>query len=348
MIQKFWQTMLFPVLFFLLIPTGNAQEVLFPTFREKVKNIVPLSPEDFKLGEELMVEIRKLATNRRKTLPHTILVAESLSSAGMMWFTNHNYTDRQLFAARDVWEPSRSQFKKAGHSLTFELMKLSGFDAFTTFLYKERGRVYLENMEAIKPDFHYVMGLCPKNYEGKLEPELLKKAAQSQYTLRINGKILLLNYTSLNIPETREFIREVEGYCGAPVAYIHSNGTIPDLEDPFVFHFAGKGVPATTILYWFDYLSKMLDVCDGIAISNHLQRPDGTLDHRYYDEILFPVFAAVCAQEQYNGKKILSVRLLPGYNNYRGKQRTSHDGTKTLRSFLELCCKYKADVLKAF
>ncbi|MBQ9787916.1 MAG: hypothetical protein IJW33_07100 [Lentisphaeria bacterium] len=336
------------LIIFVFAVTYASDHVYFPEIRAKAAKVTKLSQEDFALGKELMIEIRKLAATRRKALPDTILVAESLSAAGRMWFTDHNYSDRQLFAARDMWEPSNSQFKKAGHAKTFELMKLSGFDAFTTFMYKERGIKYLENMEHIKPDFKYVLGLCPRNYEGRLEANALKSVSASRYTFRLNGKILLLNYTWLDFEKTGEFISQVEKYLGEPFLYIHSQGTIEKLEDPFVFWFAGKGVPATTILYWFDHLSKMLEICAGIAPGGNLQNPDGTWNYRYHDEILMPLFNAVLAQEKYNGKKFFALDILPGYNNYRGKQRTSHDGTKTVRGFMELALKYKADIIKAF
>ena len=45
----------------LISGAAAADKVYFPEIRKKAANVKPLSPEDFQLGKELMVEIRKLA-----------------------------------------------------------------------------------------------------------------------------------------------------------------------------------------------------------------------------------------------------------------------------------------------
>ena len=92
--------------------------------------MVKLSREDYKLGEELMVEIRKLAAKKKPAVPAPIISFEALSSAGRMWFTDFNYTDRQLFCSRDLWEGGPSQFQKVSHRKTFDIFNLYGIKTF--------------------------------------------------------------------------------------------------------------------------------------------------------------------------------------------------------------------------
>ena len=57
-----------------------ADKVYFPEIRKKAAKIEKLSPEDFKLGRELMAEIRKLAAEKKPAVSAPIISFESLSS----------------------------------------------------------------------------------------------------------------------------------------------------------------------------------------------------------------------------------------------------------------------------
>ena len=341
--------MLFLSLFSWFIPQTTAGKVYFPAFREKAAKIVKFSPEDFKLGEELMVEICKLAATRKPALAEPLLIMESVSFAGRLYFTPHLYTDRRLFSGRDVWEPGPSKFKTIGHHLNFNLIKQAGFVAENVFFYGEEGRRYIEDHLAY-PDknFKFVPTVTPAGYSGKLEPQLFATAAESAKFVTVNGKMLVVCWTFLDIPKTKAFVAELEKAAGMPVAYIHSCGTVPAVEDPFVFYANGKGVPASILLYWFDHLSEILKTADGIEVQNYYVRLNGPLYKEYYDEIILPLFAAICARDEYNGKKILGLQIMTGYNNFRGRQRLANNGTKTLRNFMEIARKYQVDLLKAF
>ena len=327
----------------------GAEKIYFSGIREKVAKTSRFSPEDFELGAKLLIQIRELAATRTPALPQPLFHAETLSSAGRMWFTNHNYTDRQLFCARDVWESGSSQHKTASHKKTFELLTLSGFDAHSSFLYGADMPIsYLKNHALLKPALKFIPTLTPAGHNGKLEPALLKRAAQSPHTLKIDGKLLISCWTGLDIKKNADFIRQVESYAGMPVAFIYSCGTITNYADPFNFYHRDKRVPASVLLYWFDYLSKLLESSAGIEYSNYLTRADGTFFAEYYDEVILPLFAAILAQDKYNGKKYFGLQIMTGYNNYRGKQRLSTDGTKTLRAYMHLVKKYRVDIIKAF
>ncbi|MBO7329672.1 MAG: hypothetical protein J6W00_12980 [Lentisphaeria bacterium] len=327
----------------------NGKDVYFKEIREKAAKIKSFSGEDFALGKELIVEIRKLAAERKPALPEPLLLMESVSFSGRLYFTPHLYTDRRLFAGRDVWEPGASRFKTVSHHLNFNLMALAGFDANNCFFYGEEGRRHIEDHNSLKDNgFKFVPTVTPAGYSGKLEPELFKMAAQSPKLLKVNGKMLVVCWTFLDIPKTRQFVAEMEKAAGMPVAYIHSCGTVPGMEDPFVPYINGQGISAKALLYWFDHLSEILKTAEGIEVQNYYIETDSISCRRYYDEVILPLFAAICARKEYNGKKIFGLQIMTGYNNYRGRQRLSNDGTKTLRGYMELCRKFKIDLMKAF
>ena len=348
--KLFLHAVVFLSLFSGLIPSGKAEEILFPSFREKVKSIVPCSKEDYALGAELMVEIRKLAAEKKPAVPAPIISFETLSSAGRMWYTDHNYTDRQLFCSRDIWKSFPSQFQQESHRKTYEIFDMYGIETFNFYVYGEHARRYYESVPIFSPNRKIIPTVTPAGYNGKLSPEILKIVGSSPHTMRLDGKILYLCWTWVDIPQTKEFIKKLEEMTGQPAAFIYSCGTVnkSGVADPFNPYINDQGVPATSLLIWFDYLTEVLEFCAGIEYSNYLTEHDGRLCARYYHEIIMPLFAAVCAQKKYNGKKLCGLEILTGYNNYRGRQRLSADGTKTLRSYLDIAKKFNLDILKAF
>ncbi len=328
---------------------GAAEKVYFSEIREKAAKLKPLSPEDFKLGRELMAEIRKLAAEKKPAVPAPIISFESLSSAGRMWYTDHNYTDRQLFCGRDKWGSyPNSQFQRNAHKKTFELFDEYGITVFNTFAYGEHFMRYCDSIEELKSDLKLIPTVTPAGFNGKLNPENMKRIGKAPYIMRHNGGILYLCWTWLDVPKSREFVKTLETMTGQPASFIYSCGTVNALEDPYVFWNNSREVPATTILYWFDHLTQILEFSAGIEYGNRLTTQEGNLNIAYYYDIIMPLFAAVCAQEKYNGKKLCGLEMLTGYNNYRGRQRLSANGTKTLREFLAIADYFKVDILKAF
>ena len=105
----------------------------FQKIRSAVAKVERESAEDYRLGAQLMGEIRELAAKRRPAVPVPIISFEALSSAGRMWYTNHNYTDRQLFCSRDLWEGGPSQFQPASHRMTFEIFQQYGIETFNVY-----------------------------------------------------------------------------------------------------------------------------------------------------------------------------------------------------------------------
>ena len=107
--------------------------VYFQEIREKAAKLERNSAEDLALGRQLIEEMRALGATRKKPAPRTFLVMETLPYAGQMWSLSHIHTDRQLFAARDMWEHSSSVFKKKGAEKTFELQLMSGVECHDPF-----------------------------------------------------------------------------------------------------------------------------------------------------------------------------------------------------------------------
>ena len=151
-----------------------AEKVYFPEIRAKAAKVVKLSPEDFKLGEELMVEIRKLAAEKKPAVPAPIISFESLSSAGRMWYTDLNYTDRQLFCSRDIWKSFPSQFQQESHRKTYEIFDMYGIKTFSFFIYGEHARRYYESVPIFSPNRKIIPTVTPAGHNGKLKPEILK------------------------------------------------------------------------------------------------------------------------------------------------------------------------------
>ncbi len=333
---------------FLLIQSAWAAEPLFNEIRTKTAKTVKLSLEDYRLGKELMVEIRKLAAKKRPAVPTPIISFETLSAAGRMWYTDYNYTDRQLFCSRDLWTGGPSQYQQKAYRKTYEIFELYGVSAFNAYVYYESFLRYQDALGSANPDLKLIPTVTPPGYNGPLKQEMMKTISGNPRILRINGQVLYLCWGWVDIPKTKEFIRKLEKMTGEPAGLIYSCGTVSGCAEPYLSYAAGKGVPASSLLHWFDFLTEVLQHCAGIEYANYLDDPEGNLHASYYNEIIVPLFAAVCAQEQYNGKKLCGLEILTGYNNYRGRQRLSANGTKTLRAYLEISKRFNLDILKAF
>ena len=331
---------------------AETEEVYFPELREKIAKVKPLSPEDYALAPALLQEFRLLAATKKPALPigRPFVMTESVPRSGEMWFTDHLYMDRQLFAARDIWEPGKHKQKIKSHAKTFELIRQSGYDAISVFTIGNALIHQSAQAIGLPPGNPWIVStMTPSGRNGKNNPEAMKIIAASPHSFRIDGKILVMNWTDLPVEKTKAFIQEVEQQTGCPIAYIESLGTVPDREDPFVFFTRNNGqIPASTLLLWFDRITEYLECCAGVEFSNRLPLADGRLNVEYYDQIVYPLFAAACAQERFNGKKLFAAYAMAGYNNYRSKMSLSRDCTKTFRHWMELCRKHKADLIKMF
>ena len=78
-----------------------AEKPYFPELRKKIAKVAKLSDKDYALGDELLVELRKLAGKRMRALPRTTLIMETVNHrATRLWYTTKHWRDRQLSANR--------------------------------------------------------------------------------------------------------------------------------------------------------------------------------------------------------------------------------------------------------
>ena len=89
--------------FFILAVTAAAGisfagTAYFSELRPQIAKVKRLSDEDFALGDKLLKEIQKLAKTRKRALPRTTLIMETVTHrAGCLWRTDKYWRDRQLY-----------------------------------------------------------------------------------------------------------------------------------------------------------------------------------------------------------------------------------------------------------
>ena len=246
--KKFWSGVLVA-----LLTTGSLYAVTpkMQEIRQALKNVKPDSAEDYALGEKLLPELQALAAKKQLKFPRTMLVMETLTAAGLMWKAPTYYTDRQLFGARDVWESGPEQFKKAGHQITFDMLKASGVDILSAFQYNFSAMRYFTNAGRLKLDpetLKIAMTLSPRWTKGSLTAARVKFASESPYNFMIDGKPLFVCYQEpcLTLKELKDFMKELDGLCGKPVFYLHSLGLQGDCGEPYSYYIkpgaSGSGI----------------------------------------------------------------------------------------------------------
>ncbi len=332
----------------------------FSELRPQIAKVKHLSEEDFALGDKLLKEIQTLAKSRKRALPRTTLIMETVTHrAGCLWRTDKYWRDRQLYANRKFWYP-HNQFSPSSFIKTFELMKTYGISANNFFLnnsfrdhyYNAAKQCGLDPAElALIPTMtpagfaierHIIAGLPKKEY--------IKRAVQSKYTMQFNGKPLFLGYSSERCTpaQLKNFIDLLGKIGGKKVAYISDQAGNGPKVWMGGYWAERRQVPATDLLKSFDHLVAVLRVADGIEYGYYCGNNKRLLDTDYYNNVLLPLFAASCAHKDFNGKRIFAVKTVQGYTNCNGSQTVSSDGTKTIRKFFELADKHKIDLLCGF
>lgn len=340
----------------------------FPEFRRKAQRMTPFSPEDYTLGRELLIEIRKLAKKRKPMFnrPHVFVRSQPYRS-GRLYYCRYSWHDRPLFASRLLWEDSDSDYKYASFRKTFELYKSYGLDGYASFMwpYQRLTKVLYETAANMKLDpekFHILLSLTPALRTcSKIDEGTLDLFANSPYSFRFNGRNVAASYITdrqkpeklaeeLNTFEKRlnggkvMLLAQIQGFslgkewCGLrlPGYSIYSLYCL----------YLEKGViPATLLLHHLDYLSEYLRVSGGLSIGTIYKDSSLKLNASFYDEVALPLYAAAIAQEEFNGKKILAICIRAGYTSYHGSQTISRDGSKTLRKYLDVCIKHNVDIM---
>ncbi|MBQ7207913.1 MAG: hypothetical protein IJS01_08965 [Lentisphaeria bacterium] len=332
----------------------------FPELRRKIARTAPRSDEDYALGDELLAELGKLAATRKRALPRTTLIMETVNHrATRLWYTTKHWRDRQLYANRKYWRPD-TPYPYESLLKTFGLMEIYGISANNFFISKTFAPRYYGAMKAgkIPPGkFSLIPTITPAGFAierdiiAKLPDQAcLKEAINSPYTMKFDGRPLFLGYSSERCKpkQLKEFIGVLEKIGGRRIAFISDqagNGPQIWLGGEWAKH--GK-VPGTSLLRAFDWLCAVLEYADGIEYGYYVGANDLTLYKDFYDSVLLPLFGAACARGKYNGKRIFAVKTVQGYTNCNGSQTVDSDGTKTIRGFFELADRHRIDLLCGF
>ena len=332
-----------------------ASQTEFAEFREKAKKVKRLSDADYKLGMELMKEMKKQGMKKKLVLGKRVMYTEPVTyRSGRLWYSHKKWFDHNLFISRDMWQDTPYVFQQNSIQRSIELIRQAGLDGFVTILARDNSSICFSRAAA--QDKHpQKIHVVPRLFYNstKLEPNILQKfkyLAEGP-TWKLNGKPVSMAYSADRITpqKNKENLAYIKSKIGYEYAHLHGVGSMQGTGgDPYNYYIRKKAVPATLMLRYYDRIIEYLDGCAGIVFHNYLPTKDGLLYKEYYDEIILPLYTAVLARPEFNGKKVFGLQILAGYGYYLGSQTLSRNGTKTLRDYLELCKKYAVDAIFCF
>lgn len=343
----------------LSISTFGGTEEYFSDIREKAAQTVPFSDADFTLGEKLLSEIQKLSMTRTPVFDPPRLFTESVRyRSGRLFFTEKLWYDRALAANRTLWESGMGQLKSASFEKSFKIMRSYGFDGCSVI----SGNVADIYPAAEKENgFQFIPALCPIIKPDKyFDPASVEKLFNSTASARLEGTPLVFSYLGdgLTPNQLKSYLEELkQKHGGRDIAFItelnyfnlrKTGWTHNRLEDLYSVWNRHGTVPASLLLAYFDYITKYLEVSAGVELPPGLNTASLALPVEYYDKVMLPLLGAACAQKEFNGKKLLSLEVWPGYTNYHGSQTCSREGTKTIRNYLALAYKHRVDIILGF
>ena len=103
------------IIFLLLIlccSSLTAVETEFAEFREKAKQVEPLSDADYKLGMELMEAMKKQGMKKKLVTGKRHFLTEPVPyRTGRLWYSVKKWFDHNLFVSRDMWEDTPGVFQ---------------------------------------------------------------------------------------------------------------------------------------------------------------------------------------------------------------------------------------------
>ena len=327
--------------------------VYFSAIREEAKRVTHRSPEDYRLGRKLMEEMRILAAGRKPCFPRPQLYFEDVYwRGGRLWFPEKFWRDRALIANRKFFK--RGEDFAPNMAVTFQLMREYDADGCNFFVFKRAKHVYLDAAEksGLSPDEFKILPTIsptPGSY-WEIADDVLKRIHSSPHVLKIGGKPAFLTYCAdrRTPEELAEYFAGLRRRGGADISTITDIlgvGCSLYLDGFYAEH---KAVAATDLLRYLDFLTVHLRQSDGLEYGVYLGGRDLNFPYRYVDEILLPLFAAACAQKEFNGRRVLALKIVGNYTNSNGAQTVYADGTKTLRGYLELCRKHRVDIIQGF
>lgn len=335
----------------------------FNDFRTRSELIEPFSEKDFALGQELIQVIREEAKNRKPMFDRPQLFARSQPyRSGRLYYCSYSWTDRPLFASRQLWEPSNSDYKSSSFRKTLDLFQQYQLDGYASFVwpYNRMSKVLFDTAAAMQmdPDHFKMMFSIPflSSNDRNIDDGTLNLILNSPYSFRWQSANVLASYvTDRDSPEkVLELVQNLEKRSDGKkillVAQIHGYKIYQGWKGKKFAHpydvYVEKGaVPASLLLHELDYVSKYLRASSGLDFGAIYYTSDLKVDADYYNNYAIPLYCAAIAQDEFNGKRFLANRFEVGYTSFHGSQTLSRDGTKTLRHFLEMGIKNNLDIL---
>ena len=338
---------------------------IFAEENEILDAISSKTNKEYESGRMELLKMRKESEKRKPVLERPyVFVRSQTKYSGRLYVSCYKWHDRPLFANRLLWDEGESDHKYASFRKTFELYQSYGLDGYATFAWPDG---YKRTMKVIY-DTASQMGLSPEKFHIMLETasgknyleinqDTLNLISGNQYSFRIGGKSVISSYVIDSLPPEKlsEYIKSLKERSGDKIIFLpqicfvnmkDEKGRSFNIHQVHEIYRKNKGaLPLGMINIMKEYLRSYLRVCDGLYIGHSSSNPDVTLDEKFSDEVLFPLFKSVLAEPEFNGKKIFAACGKVGYTSYHGAQSLSRDGTKTLRKFFELAVKYRPDLL---
>ena len=326
----------------------------FAEFRKQVAKVTKRSPEDFELGKKLAKAMKKEALKRTPFFKRSHLYFETvLWRSSRLWFTEKHWRDRALINNRKFFSKKKSWEKNA--AVSYRLMKDYDADGCNIFVIKSAGHINLDGMllsGLLPEEFKLLPTVSPqKTSYWSMSDRVLKRIPSEKHVWKIDGKPVYLTYFAdkhKSPAGLKVFFDGVKKRSGHDLFYIADiSGNNIQLY-PDTFYAEHRAVPATDLLRYFDHISEFLENASGVEYGVYLGKQDLNQPYEYFDEVLLPLFGSACGQEKFNGKKLLALKVVSNYTNSNGSQTVYSNGTKTLRGYLELCRKYKVDLIQGF
>ena len=339
----------------LLLFGSEAGEKPFARFRQLAAKVQKRSKADYALGRELAKAMQQEALKRKSVLyPAQLYFETVLWRSSRLWFTGKYWRDRALINNRKYFSRKKS-WEKNG-ALSYRLMKEYDADGCNIFVIKSAGNIHLDAAElcGLSPEeFKLLPTVSPhdKSTYWQMPDSVLKKLPRLKHTWKIDNKPVYLTYCADNYKDPKElslFFADIKKRSGHDLCYIAdlSGNNIQLYPDTDYAQF--RAVAATDLLRYFDHITEYLEDAAGVEYGVYLGKQDLKQPYEYFDEVLLPLFASACGQKKFKGKKILGLKIVSNYTNCNGSQTVDADGTKTLRGYLELCRKYKVDLIQGF
>lgn len=345
---------LFLFALFLLSESG-AGEKPFARFRQLAAGVQKRSQADYALGRELAKAMQQEALKRKSVLyPAQLYFETVLWRSSRLWFTAKYWRDRALINNRKYFFLNKS-WEKNG-ALSYRLMKEYDADGCNIFVIKSAGHIHLDaaGLCGLSPEeFKLLPTVSPQESSTywQMPDSVLKRLVQLKHTWKIDNKPVYLTYYADNYKDPKglkAFFDNVKKRSGHDLYYIAdlSGNNIRLYPDTDYARF--RAVAATDLLRYFDHITDYLEDAAGVEYGVYLGKQDLNQPYEYFDEVLLPLVASACGQKKFNGKKILALKVVGNYTNSNGSQTVYANGTKTLRGYLELCRKYKVDLIQGF